>query len=169
MPSDKQLLEAAQSFLDAFSSASPSMKLVNYFSTTMPAFIEHAPSSSCRQPPSRLIGLNALRSYFDLLSMNFKRPDVIMRGTPAVDGVARRVVIVTSTGWTWKMSGRKWTEDSTWILDFDESFKIRGFTVKTMSDPKTCVLQAVDVEAPRGNAANNLRQVALTTTEPALS
>ena len=146
MPSDKQLLEvAAQAFFDAFSSAVPSMKLVNYFSTTVPAFIEHAPSS-CRHPPSRLIGPNALRSYFDLLSMNFKRPDVITRSTPAVDGVARRVVIVTSIEWTWKMSGRKWTEDSTWIIDFDESFKIRGFTVKTMSDPKTCVLQAVDIE-----------------------
>jgi hypothetical protein len=96
-------------------------------------------------------GLNAVRSYFDLLATHWTRSDMQSQFVSA-DLDARRITFTGSVTWTWKKSGRSWREDFSCTVAFDEALKITHFGVRTESDTKTCIMRAVDesiaMEAP---------------------
>jgi hypothetical protein len=58
-----------------------------------------------------------------------------------------------SMRWTWRVSGRSWTEDFTCVLGFDEQGKIMRFEVRTEGDPETCVMRAVDDDKKTAQAS----------------
>ncbi|CAA7262830.1 unnamed protein product [Cyclocybe aegerita] len=146
MVAEGQLREASEAFFDAFASDTPPLKLLSYFSTTSPVTIQHAPAECPIPQASRLVGPNALRSYFDLLSTHFLRGPVHAQAPPQVDPIARQVTLAASTTWTWRKSGRAWTEDFIWTLEYDEGLKIVSFVIRTVSGPGTCVMRAVDTD-----------------------
>ncbi|KIM40946.1 hypothetical protein M413DRAFT_445721 [Hebeloma cylindrosporum] len=143
----EQLRASSESFFAAFASNKPPIKMLCYFSTTSPVIIQHAPESCPHPQTSRLIGSNAIRSYFDLLATHWTRSNARTRAPTQIDERNRRVVVFASIDWAWKKSGRKWTEDFTWTLDFDESLNIVSFVIRTVSGPGTCVMRAIDVDA----------------------
>lgn len=146
MSSAQDLLRASQTFFDAFAANKSSISLMENFSTSKPIIIQHA-SSSCPYPrASRLIGANAVRSYFDLLSTHFVRSKMELHGLPIVDAGEKQVKMVASVTWTWRRSKRSWVEEFTWTLDYDEQLKIICFIVETTSPRGTCVMKAVDDE-----------------------
>ncbi|RDB14619.1 hypothetical protein Hypma_016446 [Hypsizygus marmoreus] len=143
MPSIEQLIVATHRFFEAFSSATHPLALLTYFSTTNPISIQHYPST-CTHPQSSLLrGPNAIRSYFDLIATHWTRSDLHQK-TISADPATGKVVLEGSIVWTWKKSGRRWTEDFTCTLVFDDLLKIVSFVVKTESPPATCVMRAVD-------------------------
>ncbi|KAF8803421.1 hypothetical protein BYT27DRAFT_7145152 [Phlegmacium glaucopus] len=145
MAHERELEAASQEFLEAFSSNISPQNMVSYFSTTHPVIIQHAPASCTRPSASRLIGPNALRSYFDLLATHWIRSDVKIRSAPqVVDGEARSVILGASVTWMWRKSGRKWTEDFTWTIEFDEGLKIISLIIQTVSEARTCIMRATD-------------------------
>ncbi|KAF9031467.1 hypothetical protein BJ165DRAFT_1518924 [Panaeolus papilionaceus] len=147
MPTQEQLHSASAAFFEAFSSSTPSRELLSFFSTTGLPIIQHAPMACPHPQTSRLSGSNAVRSYFDLLATHWTRSNVKVSETPEIDAGRRRVTLTASTRWTWRKSGRGWTEDFTWTLDFDESLKILSFVARTTSPPGTCVMRAIDADS----------------------
>jgi len=146
MVSEQRLQDASGAFFDAFSANLSPASMLDYFSTTTPVVLQHAPAACPHPQTSRLVGANAVRSYFDLLSTHWIRSDVSLLSPTQVDQQTRRVVITASATWMWRKSGRKWIEDFVWTLDFDEGLEIVSFVIQTVSAPSTCIMQAVDAE-----------------------
>jgi hypothetical protein len=148
--SDQQLIDACNRFFSAFSTDTPPLILLSYFSTTHPITIQHCPAKCPTPHTSILRGPNAVRSYFDLLATHWTRSNLTSHAV-AVDPYSRRVIVKGSVNWTWKKSGRSWQEDFSCTLVFDDSdpLKIANFVVKTENGAKACVMQAVDVDTKR--------------------
>ena len=147
MVHETELKVASQEFFKAFSLNITPQDMVSYFSTTYPVIIQHAPASCPHASVSRLIGPNALRSYFDLLATYWIRSDVKIRISPqVVDKRTRSVLLGASVTWMWRKSGRKWTEDFTWMIEFDEGLKIISLITRTVSEARTCVMRATDTD-----------------------
>lgn len=144
----QRLQAATDAFLVALADNLPPLSLLPFFSNTNTVVLQHAESRNPNPQQSRFTGLNAVRSYFDLQTTHWKRSAVQIHSTPILDADKRRTVINASVTWMWRRSGRQWTEDFTWTLDFDEGYKIIGFIVETKSGPGTCLMTAKDVEVP---------------------
>jgi len=144
MSTEQKLRVCSEAFFDAFAANTPPIKMLQHFSTTSPTFVQHTPVECPHPLSSRVAGINAVRSYFDLLATHWTRSGASIRDELEVDAVNRRVTIPASVTWKWRQSGRAWREDFTWTLGFDESFKISSFIVRTMSGGGTCVMRAVD-------------------------
>lgn len=144
MSTERKLRECSEAFFDAFAANAPAIKMLHYFSTTSPTFVQHTPVECPHPLTSRVAGINAVRSYFDLLATHWTRSGANIRDELEVDAASRRVIIPASVTWKWRQSGRAWREDFIWTLGFDESFKISSFIVRTMSGGGTCIMRAVD-------------------------
>jgi len=135
-------------FKDFANNVSPLLMLV-HFSNTSPVVLQHGPKT-CPYPFRwRVAGLNAVRSYFDLIATTWSRSGVKICEPPKIDANSRHAIVELSADWTWRKSGRTWTEDFTWDLEFDEGMKITNFVVRTTSDPATCLMRAVDGESKK--------------------
>ncbi|KAF4617626.1 hypothetical protein D9613_006223 [Agrocybe pediades] len=146
MDTEQELLDASRRFFDAFAASQGSSQMLKFFSTTSAAVIQHAPASCPHPYTSRLSGSNAVRSYFDLLGTHWTRSSVKLASALEVDASKRRVSVTAESTWTWKRSGRKFREEFTWTIDYDESMKIVSFIIRTLSGPGTCVMRAVDAD-----------------------
>ncbi|TFK27560.1 hypothetical protein FA15DRAFT_701769 [Coprinopsis marcescibilis] len=144
---DEQLLSTTDAFLQALAVNASSQCLLSFFSTTNPVVVQHAPAGCNHAHTSRLTGLNAVRSYFDLVTTHWTRSSVQTHSRPRANSSKRRTVISASVTWMWRQSGRQWTEDFICTLDFDENFKIVSFIIQTESPPETCLMSAKDVES----------------------
>ncbi|KAJ6585471.1 hypothetical protein B0H19DRAFT_981654 [Mycena capillaripes] len=143
-PSNQQLLFAAEVLFLDLSAATPSDILIGHFSSTKEVVIQHAPALCPHPFTSRLTGLNAVRSYFDLLATHWIRSDTKIHTRSVVD--TNQVAVNASVQWTWRSSGRSWREDFLCTLDYDDNLKIVGMIVATESAPGTCVMRAVDAD-----------------------
>ncbi|KAJ6622625.1 hypothetical protein B0H10DRAFT_892974 [Mycena sp. CBHHK59/15] len=143
--SRKQLLFAAEAFFLDLSANTPSKILIAHFSSTKEVVIQHAPALCPHPYTSRLTGLNAVRSYFDLIATNWLRSETQIRSQTAIE--PRQVAVKASVRWTWRESGRSWTEDFLCILDYDDNLKIMSMIIQTESEPGTCVMRAIDADA----------------------
>lgn len=143
-PTHQQLLFAAEVlFLDLSANTSANI-LIGHFSSTKEVVIQHAPALCPHPHTSRVTGLNAVRSYFDLIATHWFRSDTEIHGQTVVD--SRHVAVTASVRWTWRLSGRSWVEDFVCTLDYDEHLKIVGMVVETQSAPGTCIMRAVDAD-----------------------
>ncbi|KAF7299835.1 hypothetical protein HMN09_00990400 [Mycena chlorophos] len=144
-PPQKQLLFAADAlFLDLASNAPTKVLLTHFSSTEKELVIQHAPIICPYPLKGRLTGLNAVRSYFDLISLHWDRADLCVESQIAVVHPTRTVTIRGSVRWIWKVSRNEWVEKFTCVLEYDENFKVVGMVVETTSSPGTCVMRAVD-------------------------
>lgn len=141
-PSHQQLLFAAEVLFLDLSANPPSNILVAHFSSTKEVVIQHAPALCPHPYTSRLTGLNAVRSYFDLLTTHWMRSDTQTHSRTVVG--PSQVAVNGSVQWTWRSSGRSWREDFLCTLDYDDNLKVVGMVVETHSAPGTCVMRAVD-------------------------
>ncbi|KAJ7160185.1 hypothetical protein C8R46DRAFT_956385 [Mycena filopes] len=145
-PSRQQLLFAAEIlFLDLSADASSSI-LVRHFSTTREVVLQHAPALCPHPHTSRVTGLNAVRSYFDLLATHWRRSETQLHSRAVVEGTKSQVVVTASVKWTWRLSGRSWREDFSCTLEYDDSLKVVEMIVETNSPQGTCVMRAVDAD-----------------------
>ncbi|KAF8963027.1 hypothetical protein BDZ97DRAFT_1822710 [Flammula alnicola] len=131
MVTEQQLRASSQTFFDAFSSSIAPIKMLSYFSTTLPVTIQHTPAECPHPLTSRLDGSNAIRSYFDLLATHFTRSDARIRSAVQVNAESRRVTVIASVNWMWR-----------------KNLKIVTFVIRTDSGPATCVMRAVDADSP---------------------
>lgn len=139
-PTQEQLLKAAQAFFNDLGANRSSADLLHYFSDTDLIRLSHSPVDTYTFP---LTGIQAVRSYFDLLSTHWTRDEINLHNISAsVDD--QQVIVNASVKWKWKYSGRSWTEAFTCTLDYDECLRIKAFIVQTNSAPETCVMRAVD-------------------------
>lgn len=140
-------MSATDAFFAALATNTAPMTLLTYFSSTYLVIIQHAPSTCPYPKSSRLTGLNAIRSYFDLLATHWTRSDMQKHSVQA-NTTDRTVVVKASVTWMWKKSRRSWREEFTCTLGYDEHCKIVSFIVRTESGPGTCIMRAVDIEPP---------------------
>jgi hypothetical protein len=143
--SQSQLLQAANRFLAALSSPSSTSRiLLSFFSTIQSVTLDHSPSNThFPQYSMPFVGLHAVRSYFDLISMHYTRVSVTTHTTHVYSAYSR-VAATASIVWRWNSSGHIWTEDIHCTFEFDNALKMKSFIVKTQSPENTCVLRAVD-------------------------
>lgn len=143
--SAKRLAFAADALFTDLGANSPPYIVLSHFSRAYPVVIQHAPITCPLAASTMLTGINAVRSYFDLLATHWNRSDP-QRHSLVVHEDTRQVVVTASVTWTWKASGKSWREDFTCTLGFDENCKVISFVMKTTSGPGTCVMRAVDPE-----------------------
>ncbi|KAF9013119.1 hypothetical protein BDQ17DRAFT_1404701 [Cyathus striatus] len=144
-PSTQTLLNTTTSFFTSLSTNTSPLALLSYFSAVIPPRIQHCPSTCPHPSASLLYGSNAVRSYFDLVATHWVRTAMSLTSmTPDPDFNKRRVHVRGSVQWMWRGSGRRWTEDFSCLVEFDEGMKIIAFLIKTESAPETCVMRAVD-------------------------
>ncbi|KAJ7250040.1 hypothetical protein B0H12DRAFT_1052525 [Mycena haematopus] len=141
-PSHQQLLFAAEMlFLDLSANTSSNI-VISHFSSTKEVVIQHAPALCPHPHTSRLTGLNAVRSYFDLIATHWLRSDTKIRTRTIVE--PNQVAVSASVQWTWRSSGRSWREDFLCTLDYDDNLKVIGMIVETTSPSGTCIMRAID-------------------------
>lgn len=136
----QQLRDAADELFADMAAGIPPLVLISHFSTTQMVFFEHSPINAYNFP---LTGLNAVRSYFDLLATHWTRHDM-QKHECCVYFESKQVIVRASVRWKWKISGNTWQEDFTCTLDFDDHLKVKSFVIKTSSAENTCVMRAVD-------------------------
>ncbi|KAK7022163.1 hypothetical protein R3P38DRAFT_3195550 [Favolaschia claudopus] len=147
-PSSQQLLFAAEVLFLDMSSDTPSKILVTHFSPKEDIIIQHAPAL-CPDPySSRLTGRNAVRSYFDLLETNWKKSEGQILSRAVVE--PNTVVVNACVKWTWRTSGRSWTEDFLCTLEYDDNLKVTSMIMETTSESGTCVMRAIDEDPLEG-------------------
>ena len=139
-PTGPQLLAATHAFLADIAAETSSVCLLSHFSTTQQVSFNHSPEEN---GTNSLTGLNAVRSYFDLLATHWTRHDVKEHHI-AVYPEFQRVILKASVRWVWKASGRGWREEFTCTIDYDDHVKVKRLAVRTDSPPSTCVMRAVD-------------------------
>ncbi|KAJ7606573.1 hypothetical protein DFH06DRAFT_240254 [Mycena polygramma] len=143
-PSHQQLLFAAEVLFLDLSETTPTSILIGHFSASSEVVIQHTPALCPHPFTSRVTGLNAVRSYFDLLATHWTRSDGQIH-TRTVVGTYQ-VAVNASVRWTWRCSGRSWREDFLCTLEYDDNLKIVSMIIATNSPPGTCVMRAVDAE-----------------------
>ncbi|KAF9026464.1 hypothetical protein BDZ89DRAFT_1134766 [Hymenopellis radicata] len=142
-PSAAQLTLAAEKLIFDIANNASSSRLLSHFSQSNNVVLQHA-WSTCQNPNSyRFTGLNAVRSYFDLLSTHYER-SCMMQHAIHVNDSTGRVVVAASVKWTWRSSRHHWQEDYTCYIDYDATLKVVSFIVVTTSAESTCVMRAVD-------------------------
>ncbi|TRM60601.1 hypothetical protein BD626DRAFT_127019 [Schizophyllum amplum] len=143
---EADLLSALSALLADLAGDAPAAQLVAHFSTLHEPQIQHAPAACplAQRGLSRLRGLNAVRSYFDLLATHFERAGVAEVRRMWADPTRRAATAQVETKWRWRASGRKFEEELDMELVFDEQMKIVSFVVATTGG--TCMMNAVDVE-----------------------
>ncbi|KAJ7590684.1 hypothetical protein C8J56DRAFT_857917 [Mycena floridula] len=129
MASRAQLLTAAQNFCDAFSQKSDIESIVSNFSATFQAeAIEHGDSALAAFLGRNFVGIDAIKSYFELVSSHLTYEDI--KFAQHIVDIEGSKVVVTATGkFTWKSTGESWKEQFLWILVFDEDLKITNYQV----------------------------------------
>jgi hypothetical protein len=138
------LRRAAHGLFADIALSKPSLALLNHFSRTELVSLCISPSNGSNAPNTiHFTGINAVRSYFDLAATHWTRSAMRLHSCHVLPN-ASRVVLTASVTWTWKQSGRSWTEDFTCTLDFDEQVKVKAFAVQTLSGEQTCLMRAVD-------------------------
>ena len=137
----EELRCAAEAFFADVAANTPARHILSHFSTTAPIAFAHAPAHLQHTFP--IAGLNAVRSYFDLIATHFTRK-AMTKHEQHIDPEHARVVVRASIQWQWKRSGRSWTEDFILTLDYDDNLKVTSFVISTESDDSTCVMWAVD-------------------------
>ncbi|KZP18935.1 hypothetical protein FIBSPDRAFT_744702 [Athelia psychrophila] len=127
-------------FADIAAGKTP-QQLLSHFSTTDTIVLKH----DCIYDPSAFAfeGVHAVRSYFDLLALHWKKDDMQIHST-RVDLENSCVVMRASVRWTWKISGNSWLEEFTCTLGFDDEAKVKKFIVETDVPRSSCVMHAVD-------------------------
>lgn len=135
------LQSAAESLFADISAHKSPQALLSHFSTTDNVLLQHDYVHS--PEPVAFTGLHAVRSYFDLLAMNWTRDDMKLHECTVIS-TESKVVMKANVRWTWRKSKRSWREEFTCTLHFDENKKVKGFVVKTDPPKASCVMHAVD-------------------------
>lgn len=147
-PLAKQMCFAVDAFRDALCTERSSSQLLEFFSTSQEPVIQHTPANCSNPLGSRLTGLNAVRSYFDIQATHWRRDHIGVRGLPQLDLEQRTMVLDASVVWVWRCSRRRWTEDVNCTITLDDDMKIVSFVIRTESGPESCVWLAKDVDRP---------------------
>lgn len=146
MPSRRQLLHAADALFTDLGANAPPLTLMSHFSLNQPISVQHCPKECPNPQTSKLVGWGAVRSYFDLLVMNWDRSEPDRKTITAYED-RREVIIRASIRWTWKASGRSWVEEFTARLKYDDDIdhpRVVEFLIRTESESGTCAMRAVD-------------------------
>ncbi len=119
---------------------------LSYFSKSRSVTIQHL-YEGCPSPSMyHLTGINAVRSYFDLIATHYDCTplhSVPIRTCTTEEGMWQAVIQATVL-WMWKSSGLTWQEDFICTLDLDAGLKVVLLVILTTSGEDTCLMRAVD-------------------------
>lgn len=135
------LRAAAEAFLADISADKSSSDLLVHFSLLNDTLVQHDHIHNLKPVP--FLGLNAIRSYFDLLHIYFVRDDMWLHEFTVLKEESK-VVVKASVRWTWRMSKRSWIEDFSCEIILDPGYKVKELRVQTSSPRTTCALYATD-------------------------
>lgn len=151
------LTAVAEDLFSDIANNSPSIRLLAHFSQHQTVTIQHS-FAECKTPDAyRFTGLNAVRSYFDLLATHYER-SAMEKHSMRISAHAGRVILLGSVHWTWRSSRKGWREDFECTIDFDDNLKVISFVMLTTSSPSTCVMRAVDPGPPDINCSRRKKR-----------
>ncbi|KAF9019649.1 hypothetical protein BDZ89DRAFT_992405 [Hymenopellis radicata] len=148
-PTSPQLSVVVDKLLQSLFSANVSSNdRLSYFSKSRSVTIQHS-YEGCPSPSMyRFTGLNAVRSYFDLIATHYDCTPLRLHSVPirtrTTEEGTWQTVIQATVLWTWKSSGLTWQEDFTCTLDLDAGLKVASLVILTTSGEDTCLMRAVD-------------------------
>jgi len=128
--------------VQALDAMSPNLKSHDYTrhfaQTTVPIF-RHIPIEEVETAAGWVSGLSAVRSYFDLLGMHWKRCIYVRQDTVVIDPVTRTCRFVLDIEWMWRKPGLPgWVEVVECTQVYDSDYKIVEAEYLTLSGKDTC-------------------------------
>ncbi|KAL1745000.1 hypothetical protein HDZ31DRAFT_82263 [Schizophyllum fasciatum] len=161
------LLATMTTLLADLARGAPTATILAYFSALHEPVIQHAPARgpSRASPESRMYGLNAVRSYFDLLATHFDlqgmEEDVKVRRV-WTEPTRRAALAEVHAGWRWRAKGQRgaagcsasgcqrpprgFNEEFELEVVFDEEMKVASFLVATTGG--LCAMEARNTRIP---------------------
>lgn len=124
-----QLLSAAQSFCDAFAGQKPPEEIFSHFSASDDVLaLEHGLPQLAPFLGREFRGQKGLQEYFQLLSSNLKYENMRFSNF-VVDPEVSKVSVRGEAKFTWTSTGQGWDEIFTYVLEFDESTKVKVYEI----------------------------------------
>ncbi|KAF8908679.1 hypothetical protein CPB85DRAFT_774213 [Mucidula mucida] len=148
-PSSSQLSSVVERLLEKlFTPNTSSNERLSYFSKSHSITIQHS-YEGCPSPSMyRFTGVNAVRSYFDLIATHYDCTPLRLHSVPirtrTTEEATWQTFIEATVLWTWKSSGLTWQEDFICTLDLDAGLKVASLVILTTSGEDTCLMRAVD-------------------------
>lgn len=130
-PSNKRsvLLGAAETFCSAFASQKPPEKIFSLFSTShnVQAY-EHGLPQLAPFLGRNFKGQDGIRKYFETISkyLSYKNMDF---SNYVVDSEQNQVSVRGEAKFTWTSTGQSWDEVFTYVLAFDDDFKVLKYEI----------------------------------------
>jgi len=128
-------------FLEATTLNVTTFELTRHFSQTTAPMFRHIPKEDVDSPAGWVTGLTAVRSYFDLLGLYWKRGIRVRRPALVVDPVNRTCQYMLDIEWTWckpKPGLEGWQEIVECNQMYDWEFKVVKAEYLTLSGRDTC-------------------------------
>jgi len=140
---ERRLVLSCYAFFDDVLQDRPSSIILSHFSTMTPPLLEHTHISNPREHISKFSGLSGVRSYYDMLSMQFSRKMYLRSDTVTVLVEQQAVHAMADVYWTWRVTGEQFLETVNCYVQFDEATKICAITATTVTDKSTSILEAI--------------------------
>jgi hypothetical protein len=124
-----QLLAAAQSFCTSFAQKAPPEIIFSHFSTSPNVLaLEHGLPRLAPFLGREFRGHDGLRGYFDLLA-EFLSYENMSFSNYLIDSDQSKVSVRGEARFTWTSTKQSWDEVFTYVLAFDEKYKVNVYEV----------------------------------------
>ena len=122
--------------------STPMNDMPNYYSISTPPQFRHVPIELAHLPSGWIIGLQGIRSYYDISRLHWRRSIYIRPETLVVNPVEMTVTCVIEAHWEWRNpnKGLPWVEVAQGKLWYDHDFKVKAEEHLTISGKDTYFL-----------------------------
>lgn len=125
----QQLVQATQSFCDAFTNRADIPTILTHFSQTENIIAyEHGNRALAPFLGRSFEGVDGVKKYFEIIGSLLAYEDIRF-GEFVVDTEERKVAVKGWGRFTWLETGESWNEIFAYVLDFDEAEKIVRYQI----------------------------------------
>ena len=125
----QNLLNTTRSFCEAFADKVPPSELFSYFSPSDDVMAyEHGLPQLAPFLGREFRGQKGLKQYFDLLSSCLSYENMAFSHL-FVDPEVSKVSVRGRARFTWTSTGQIWDEVFTYVLEFDDDFKVKTYEI----------------------------------------
>ncbi|OAL35392.1 hypothetical protein AYO20_05242 [Fonsecaea nubica] len=128
-PDRETLLSAAQAFCNSFASKEAPDKIFSHFSSSDDVLaLEHGLPQLAPFLGREFRGHKGLQEYFGLLSSNLTYENMRFANF-VVDPLVSKVSVRGEAKFTWTETGQSWDEVFTYVLEFDQEYKVKVYEI----------------------------------------
>jgi hypothetical protein len=125
----ERLLQAATTFCVSFADKDAPEKILSHFSNGDDVLaLEHGLPRLAPFLGREFRGRDGLREYFGLLSKHLRYENMVFNNY-VVDAEVKKVSVRGEAKFTWTSTGQWWDEVFTYVLAFDDEFKVKVYEI----------------------------------------